>query len=342
MAAVQEFWLSEDLLEYLLPTLDIPTTWAFASVNPLALSILSRPLPWRRFLKRSFKPRRMSKLDLRTEMFTIFKKQDLENAMIADLLRMANAKVPQLQDFLDHLREVFPVLDVEYSRFDEVGVVEILLGGISQSISLQGFLILELVQSKLIVVEKVTVNWLIEPGHNAKALASQISRQEASVKMMEIRKIQSVHGRQPGKNLVENFLSIARNCSSWSLNQLLLKEFDKQDLDESIWSGLAEVSSTGSIGSLCVDASALGCRKSVRKVWLATREYWSISGLGKLPASRLREVELGADLSGLHTIVWREEGEAGWRRVLGMITEKEEIEKRKRMFSERITRSALR
>ena len=126
MAAVQEFWLSEDLLEYLLPMLDIPTTWAFASVNPLALSILSRPLPWRRFLKRSFKPCRMSKLDLRTEMFKIFKKQDLENAMIADLLRMANAKVPQLQDFLDHLREVFPVLDVEESRFGEVGVVEIL------------------------------------------------------------------------------------------------------------------------------------------------------------------------------------------------------------------------
>ena len=80
---------------------------------------------------------------------------------------------------------------------------------------------------------------------------------------------------------------------------------------------------------------------STALVWLATREYWSISGLGKLPASRLREAELGPDLSGLHTIVWREEGEAGWRRVLGMITEKEEIEKRKRMFSERITRSAL-
>ena len=60
----------------------------------------------------------MSKLDLRTEMF----KQDLENAMIADLLRMAKVKVPQLQDFLDHLQEVFPLLDVEDSRFGEVGV----------------------------------------------------------------------------------------------------------------------------------------------------------------------------------------------------------------------------
>ena len=338
MAAVQEFWLSEDLLEYLLPMLDIPTTWAFASVNPLALSILSRPLPWRRFLKRSFKPTRMSKLDLRTGM----SKQDLENAMIADLLRMAKVKVPQLQDFLDHLQEVFPLLDVEDSRFGEVGVVQIHLGGVSQLISLQGFVILEQVQSKLIVVEEVTMNWLIEPGHYAKALASQISRQEAHVKMMKIGTIKSVQCRESGRNLVENFLSIARNCSSWSLNQLLLEEFDKQDLDESIWSGLAEVSSTGSIGSLCVDAPALGCRELVRRVWLATREYWSISGLGKLPASRLREIELGPDLSGLHTIVWREEGEAGWRRIVGMITEKEEIEKRKRMFSERITRSALR
>ena len=136
------------------------------------------------------------------------------------------------------------------------------------------------------------------------------------LKMMEIGKIQSVHGRESGRNLVESFLSIARKCSSWSLNKLLLEEFDKQDLDESIWSGLAEVSSTGSIGSLCVDASALGCRESVRKVWLATRQHWSISGLGKLPASRLREAELGADLSVLHTIFWREEGEAGWRRMM--------------------------
>ena len=79
----------------------------------------------------------------------------------------------------------------------------------------------------------------------------------------------------------------------------------------------------------------------------AVQEFWLsedlLEYLGKLPASRLREVELGADLFGSHTdtIVWRRDGEAGWRRILGMITEKEENEKRKRMFSERITRSAL-
>ena len=78
----------------------------------------------------------------------------------------------------------------------------------------------------------------------------------------------------------------------------------------------------------------------------AVQEFWLsedlLEYLGKLPASRLREVELGADVFGIsQTIVWRRDGEAGWRRILGMITEKEEIEKRKRMFSERITRSAL-
>ena len=33
-------------------------------------------------------------------------------------------------------------------------------------------------------------------------------------------------------------------------------------------------------------------------------------------------------MSGLHSIIWKEDGEAGWARIMGMITEKEEIAKR--------------
>ena len=92
---------------------------------------------------------------------------------------------------------------------------------------------------------------------------------------------------------------------------------------------LAEVSAKGQIGSLSVDASALGCRDAVREVWLATTEFWSISGLEKLPISSLRENEIGErSFSGLHTIIWRRDGEAGWDRIMGMITEKEEIAKK--------------
>ena len=45
MGAIQEFWMSEDLLEQLLPMLDLSTTLALASVNPLAVSLLCRPIP---------------------------------------------------------------------------------------------------------------------------------------------------------------------------------------------------------------------------------------------------------------------------------------------------------
>jgi len=33
-------------------------------------------------------------------------------------------------------------------------------------------------------------------------------------------------------------------------------------------------------------------------------------------------------MSGLHSIIWKEDGEVGWERIMGMITEKEEIAKR--------------
>ena len=110
MDAIQEFWMSEDLLEQLLPMLDLPTTVALASVNPLAVSLLSRPLAWRRFLKRSFKP---------TGSF----RQMFRNAnMIAELVKMANVKErrllgskaaresPSLQllDFVDHIARFSP------------------------------------------------------------------------------------------------------------------------------------------------------------------------------------------------------------------------------------------
>ena len=54
MDASQQLWVSDDLLEHLLSMLDLPTMVAFASVNPLAVSVLSRPTMWRRFFKRTY------------------------------------------------------------------------------------------------------------------------------------------------------------------------------------------------------------------------------------------------------------------------------------------------
>ena len=42
MEASQQFWMSEDLLEHLLPMLDLSTLEAIASADPLVVSLLSR------------------------------------------------------------------------------------------------------------------------------------------------------------------------------------------------------------------------------------------------------------------------------------------------------------
>ena len=344
MDAIQEFWMSEDLLEQLLPMLDLPATVAFASVNPLALSVLFRPLAWRRFLKRSFKPTGSSK-------------QDFQNAhMISDLLEMANSKESrllgskaarkslslQLWNFVDYICQVFPGMDekaakshlAREARLGKVEEIKLLLGGNSKSVSLDGFLILDRVEwylgSNAIVVEEMTLDRLAE------AVADQIARQQTKVKMVKIHNqtISSLDCHAKRK-YVDNIFSIIRNSSSWTLNRLWFHGFNKESRNESIWNNLAEVSSKGKIGQLSVDASALGCRGAVREVWLATTEFWSISGLEKLPISRLRENEIGEIRSifmhTLHTIIRREDGEAGWEKIVGMITEKEEIAKKKRM-----------
>ena len=341
MDAIQEFWMSEDLLEQLLPMLDLPTIVAFASANTLALSVLFRPLAWRRFLKRSFKPTGSSK-------------QEFRNAhMISDLLEMANSKESrllgskaareslslQLLDFVDHICQVFPGLHDKAvkSHLARLGKVDdeikLLLGGNSKSVSLDGFLILDRVEwylgSNVMAVEEVTLDHLADLKCT-EALADQISRQQTKVKMVKIHIQMTTPWNvcySAGRKYVDNFFTIIRNCSSWSLNRLWL-----QGLDESIWRKLAEVSSKGKIGSLSVDASALGCRDAVREVWLATTESLSISRLEKLPISCLRESENGGrSISGVYTIIWREDGEAGWERIVGMITEKEEIAKKNRM-----------
>ena len=53
MDASQQFWVSEDLLEHLLPMLDLTTLMTIASVNPLVVSLLSRPPMWCQLLKRT-------------------------------------------------------------------------------------------------------------------------------------------------------------------------------------------------------------------------------------------------------------------------------------------------
>ena len=54
MKAMQEFWMNEDLLELLLSMLDLASILALASVCPLALELIKRPLVWHHLLRTSW------------------------------------------------------------------------------------------------------------------------------------------------------------------------------------------------------------------------------------------------------------------------------------------------
>ena len=47
-----KFWRNPDLLLMLLPYLDVPSTWALATAQPLVLDVLQHMFVWKGLLKR--------------------------------------------------------------------------------------------------------------------------------------------------------------------------------------------------------------------------------------------------------------------------------------------------
>ena len=54
MEAMKKFWMTEDLLEHLLPMLDLHSNLALASASPLALSLIKHPLLWQQLQSSSW------------------------------------------------------------------------------------------------------------------------------------------------------------------------------------------------------------------------------------------------------------------------------------------------
>ena len=52
MVVTNKFWHSADLLLMLLPYLDVPSTWALATAQPLVLDVLQHKFVWKGLLKR--------------------------------------------------------------------------------------------------------------------------------------------------------------------------------------------------------------------------------------------------------------------------------------------------
>ena len=52
---MDKFWANEDLVEELLPFLDLPSTLALASVHSATASLLKRDILWKQLLHQTFK-----------------------------------------------------------------------------------------------------------------------------------------------------------------------------------------------------------------------------------------------------------------------------------------------
>ena len=321
MDASQQFWMSEDLLEQLLPMLDLSTIVALASANPLAVSLLSRPPLLRQFLFRLTQhgemcinyaiirggacPRSCPNYD-EEDSTSVYKQKA---PMIADILKMMECQESRLLEFVEHISQAFPVDEDDEGRFRYGGEIKLSLGENSRTISPAGFMYLEYVVShlepNLVKVEEVTFGDLAEEWCGA--LFSHITRQQTEVKNFRI-----TEGYFP--SISDGLLSALAKSSSWSASSITMR-----NEDESTWRGLAEVSSKGEIEELVIilDSgsdvdlfdSDFRCPETLTKVWQTTKACH---------LTLINEFHLTQ-------YVRKEEGENGWARILELIARKDEF-----------------
>ena len=317
MDASQQFWVSEDLLEHLLPMLDLPTLVAFASVNPLVVSLLSRPQRWRQLLKRIYQFPKAEEVKekewysveawLEKEYFYI----PLKAPMIANILNMMECQESGLLAFLDFIEQVVPVrFRDDDDEFESK--IKLNLGGSSRMIGDISFSFLEQVvshlDSKVMELEEVMLRDLPLQGWEGfveRALVSQLSRQQAALKVLKINHVGCAS---------DIFFSLTEKSSSWSVEFMSLQSSPFREEKSMNWRRLAEVSTRGEISIIDVGLS-LGCAEAVRKVWLATKSA--------LIFAKGNGSELAAWIS-------KEEGESGWGKILELIEEGDQIATRKR------------
>ena len=132
MDASQQFWMSDDLLEHLLPMLDLPTLANIASVNPLVVSLLSRPQRWLQLLKRTYQ------LPTAEEYYGVGKWPLEEHfsirpkaALIANILNRMECQESRLLEFLDFIGQTLPLRD---GHLEFAGKIKLNLGGSSRTI----------------------------------------------------------------------------------------------------------------------------------------------------------------------------------------------------------------
>ena len=98
MVVSSKFWRNPDLVLMLLPYLDVPSTWALVTAQPLVLDVLQHKFVWKGLLKR----------------WPLAGDDELEQVkQLANILKMMEQPETPLFDLLDIICERYDIEDGE-------------------------------------------------------------------------------------------------------------------------------------------------------------------------------------------------------------------------------------
>ena len=101
MDVEQRFWRSSDLVARLTPFLDVASTLALATVQPLVLDLLQRRFMWKNLMRRS-------KIGLKNDYGVTNEDDKREVLQLVSILKMVDDPKPLLLDLLHHICQLHP------------------------------------------------------------------------------------------------------------------------------------------------------------------------------------------------------------------------------------------
>ena len=261
---MEAFWQSKDLMEHLLPLLDLPSTLALASTHNLALEVLHQKRIWKYLILRMklAKPR-FWHCGNSVEIKEMQKRVD----MVTTLLKLMEEPEPLLKILLETICFNFPPAMDENGHKDVIFINSPMVYNTGFLVSPTGFLLLERLESRMEsqvqVVSEVHLHYLWDSLGTA--LAARVSRQEALVSKLHCEAVEFTE-----EEMAEESIKFLQHCTSWKVESLCLYE-----LGNSGWRELAKAlaGGQGELGSVQTsrEVMAEGGKEEVRQVWTATR-----------------------------------------------------------------------
>ena len=259
------FWQSKDLMEHLIPFLDLPTTLALASTHHLALEVLQQKRIWTGLiLSLKLVKSRFWHCGNSVEIKAMQRRVDV----VTSLLKLMEEPEPLLNILLDTICLNFPPATDENGHKDVIFINSPKVYNTGFFVSPTGFLLLEQaesgMESKVQVVSEVHLHYLWDSL--ATALAARAGRQGSPVTRLQCEAIE-ITEKELGEWFVVNLL---QKCSSWSVESICL-----YDLGLAGWRELAKACSQGKgeLGSVQTGREVVGEGRDedVRQAWVATR-----------------------------------------------------------------------